>query len=497
MNIIPRPNLFGALRISLANLCIASAILVLSAVVTGSGYVQAASIVSTGEMNISVDVNKGSLVKLDSAAASVFVADPEIADVQVKSPTLIYVFGKKPGNTTLYAVAGDDTVLFSGNVQVSHNLNLVKSALGSIVRESNLDIKDYNGMLILTGKVKSALDAENARSIAQKLVGKDHEVVNRLEILSPVQVNLRVRVAEVARDISKQLGFNWESSFNGAKGSIGILNSADVFELVPSPFLENPVTGLPLPVKEFFVGNQGAGSYFGGLSAGKFDINGVIDALETEGFLTVLAEPNLTAMSGETAYFLAGGEFPIPVPQDDSRTITVSYKEFGVSLSFTPTVMSDNQINLKVQPEVSQLSSSGGITLNGFAIPSLTTRRAATTVELGSGQSFAVAGLLQNNIERDLSKFPGLGDLPILGALFRSDRFRRQETELLIIVTPYIVQPVSGKKIPLPTDGLIAPNEVERLLHGQSYSAHAPEAAPVMQGKKGTAPAAPAGFILN
>jgi pilus assembly protein CpaC len=219
--------------------------------------------------------------------------------------------------------------------------------------------------------------------------------------------------------------------------------------------------------RKFLIGNTTAGgaadAVVGGFSSGNFDVNTVIDALENEGLLTILAEPNLTTTSGETASFLAGGEFPIPVPQDNN-TITIEFKKFGVGLAFTPTLLNDGRINLRVRPEVSQLSSNGEVRINGFAVPALTTRRAETTIEVGSGQSFAIAGLIQNNTTHDVRRFPGLGDVPILGALFRSDGFRRNETELVIVATPYIVKPVSDSRmVSLPTDGLIAPSDLERL----------------------------------
>ena len=217
-------------------------------------------------------------------------------------------------------------------------------------------------------------------------------------------------------------------------------------------------------------------------------------ALEEEGVLSVLAEPNLTALSGEQAKFLAGGEYPIPTLDDGE--VVIDYKEFGVSLEFMPTVLDDKKINLKVKPEVSELSSSGAITLNGFNIPALSTRRAETTVELGSGQSFAIAGLLQNTMTRDLGKIPGLGDLPILGALFQSDRFQRRETELVIIVTPYIVRPHKDSQMALPTDGLKAPTDLERYLKGKPYKSTPQGNMPSAQSPKGQSITA-AGFMLN
>lgn len=474
----------------------ASALCVLGAPIQGPAHAAGgASLIETNGLTINVEVSSGKLVRLDKPAANIFIADPEVADIQVKSPKLVYIFGKKPGATSLYAVSSDDEVLFSGAVNVTHNLGQVRDALKQVIPDADVQLNQVKGVLVLTGMVDSPAAADDAQHIAQRFLGEGQEVVNRMSIADTTQVNLRVRVAEVGRDVSKQLGFNWEGSLGIGNSVIGIQNAADVFDIVPSDTFFDAL-GNPLPVREFFTNTGEAGSYFGNILSGKLDLNYIIDALETEGFLTVLAEPNLTALSGEKASFLAGGEFPIPVPQENG-VITIDYRTFGVALTFTPTVMSERLINLKVQPEVSQLSSAGAITLNGFNVPALTTRRASTTVELASGQSFAVAGLLQNNIERELSKFPGLGDIPILGALFRSDRFRRQETELIIIVTPYVVRPVSAKRIPTPIDGLEVPNDMDRYLHGQSYRAKPKSVSTPASDSNGRTTAAPAGFMLN
>ena len=224
-------------------------------------------------------------------------------------------------------------------------------------------------------------------------------------------------------------------------------------------------------------------------------MNGLIDALGKEGLISILAEPNLTAMSGETATFLAGGEFPIPIPIDQNR-VTIEFKKFGVSLSFTPTILNGERINLRVRPEVSQLSQQGAIELAGFRIPSLTTRRAETTVELGSGQSFAIAGLMQNNTAQDNLRTPGLGDLPILGPLFRSDRYRRNESELVIIVTPYVVRAPSTK-LAAPNDGMVPPNDVERILSGVNYRAQLNDRNTVPRLRTGQGLIGPSGFVLD
>ncbi|MHA1113866.1 MAG: type II and III secretion system protein family protein, partial [Alphaproteobacteria bacterium] len=386
-----------------------------------------AEIVGVTEKPIALESSEGALVRLDSPAATVFVADPEIADIQVKSPRLIYLFAKKPGETTLYAVDAAERVLLSRRVTVSHNLDRLAAALKRLVPDGRIQLASVGRTLVLSGSVRSAASAEDARHLAATMLDDEDAVINRLAVLEPNQVHLRVRVAEVSRDILKVFGINWDSVF--ANGN----------------FLFGLATG-----NAILAGASPTNSLIGSFSNGMFDINGLIDALDKEDMISILAEPNLTALSGQTATFLAGGEFPILVPENDR--ITVVFKEFGVSLAFTPTLLGGRRISLQVKPEVSELSSTGAVELGGFTIPALTTRRAETTVELGSGQSFAIAGLLRNNVTKEMRKFPGLGDLPILGTLFRSDAYKRQETELVIIVTPYIVRPVSRARLAAPTD---------------------------------------------
>ena len=450
----------------------------------------AADIIKTSPQHIALEVREGSLVRLDRPASNVFIADPDVADVEIKSPTLIYVFGKSPGETSLYALGSDDRVLFSGLVSVGHDVTRLKEALHLLLPESDIKATSFDGSVILSGHVPSPKAAEDARRIAMKFLGKDDLVMNYLTIDQPNQVNLRVRVAEVSREVVKQLGFNWQSIVSGSDYAVGIASGAQVFQII-----KDPTTGLP--IKQFFTRNNGTNSIIGSLTKGSFDLNAVVDALENNGLVSILAEPNLTAMSGQSASFLAGGEFPVPVPQRSSDAITIQFKQFGVGLSFTPTVLSDDRINLKILPEVSQLTTAGSVSLNGFNIPGLTTRRAETTVELGSGQSFAIAGLLQNNITRDLSKLPGLGDIPILGALFKSDGFRRNETELVFIVTPYVVRPVDANKMMTPVQGLKIPNDINRILKGHDYEPQMQDAEPPAPTAQGRRLIGPAGFALN
>ena len=423
-------------------------------------------------VEISIEVNKGRLVRLDRPAQTVFIADPAIADIQVKSPRLVYLMGKLPGETTLFAVDDAEAVLANVAVRVTHNVSRLRETVQALYPEADIAITSIDASLVLDGTVVAASIAEDVRRVAERFAGSPEAVINRLRVDAPNQVNLRVRIAEVSKGIDKQLGFNW--SILGAIGSFSLgLATAN-------PFAAG-------------VTQQTLSSAFG---FGGFDFNTVVDALEEEGLIKILAEPNLTAVSGETASFLAGGEFPILVPDSDGR-VTIEFKKFGVSLAFTPTVIGEAQISLHVRPEVSQLSNENAVTLNNFVIPSLITRRAETTVELGSGQTFAIAGLLQNNVTHDVSKVPGLGDIPVLGGLFRSDRFQRDESELVIIVTPYLVRPITAPTAAAPTDGFAPPHDAERFAVGGTHRRNRDSGLPTTVERDGTRLIGPSGFALD
>ncbi len=447
-----------------------------------------AEVMRTDSQSLSVEVNKGLLLRLDTPATDVFIANPAVADIQVKSPTLIYVLGKQTGETSIYAMGQGERMIYSASIHVMQNLERLNDAIARLLPEAAVEVQSANGTVILTGYVDSPEEAAIAVRLTEQMTGQAERLIDRLKITTPRQVNLRVKFAEMGRDVVKTLGFNWESAFSNSDVFFGLATGLDVFDII-----DDPVTGLPL--KQFSTLNNGTNSLVGSVTTGNFDLNTVIDALESEGFLSVLAEPNLTAISGESANFLAGGEFPIPVP--DEGDISIQFKEFGVSLTFVPTVLSDEKINLKIMPEVSQLSSNGAISINGISVPAITTRRAETTIELGSGQSFAVAGLIQNNITQDVSKTPGLADIPILGALFKSDRFRRQETELVIIATPYIVRPVSERQIAIPNENYRPPNDFDRYLRGQTYKTDPAPMPGAANDTKGRKLIGKAGFKLN
>ena len=376
---------------------------------------------------ITIELNEGQLVRLDKPAASVFITNPNVADINVRSAQLVYLFGTTPGKTTLFALDSDDNVIANMEIVVQHNLTRLGEALETLLPTAGLNVTSIEGGIILNGTVATAVDAENARRITARFIGSGEEVINQLAVTQPNQVNLRVRIAEVKRSILNKFGINMDFLLSG--------------DIALSLFTNFPValTGATFA--------QGSGS------TGNLDITGLLDALADDGLVTILAEPNLTALSGETASFLAGGSFPIEVAQSGTAggatVFTVEFYDFGISLSFTPTIVGNNRIHLHVIPEVSTLDFSVALA-NGT--PGLTIRRTETTIELASGQSFAIAGLLSQSTSENLSKTPGLGDIPILGALFKSEQFRREETELIIIVTPYLVRPISDQKIPLPTD---------------------------------------------
>ncbi len=449
------------------------------AVIALAVQAHAAEFIGVGRVPLKLEVNKGALLRLTRPASTIFIADPEIADVQVKSPRLIYITAKQPGETSLYVVDRNDKVMVNRRIEVSHNISRLKRTLRHLFPNSEIDIRSVDSAMVLIGSVATASDAEDVRRIAARIVKGSKNLINKLKVTEPNQVHLRVRVAEVSRSVLKQLGVNWE-----AAGSFG-----------------NFIYGLG--VGRDFISGDGQitrSAQFNDVNVGfkspSHDVNALIDALDKEGLITVLAEPNLTAVSGETADFLAGGEFPILVPGNNNR-VTVEFKQFGVSLSFTPTLIGGSTISLRVKPEVSQLSTTGAVEIAGFTIPALTTRRAETTVELGSGQSFAIAGLLQNNITRDIDRFPGLADVPILGTLFRSDTFRREESELVIIVTPYIVRPVSNQRLALPTDGLTPPTDTDRVLHSRMYRPTLGRRPSGPNGRGASGLVGPVGFMLD
>jgi pilus assembly protein CpaC len=437
---------------------------------------------------ITLEVNKGTLVRLAGPAATVFVANPEIADVQVKSPTLVYISAKSPGETVIYAVDASDSVLLNAPILVQHDISRLRSSLQQLAPGERISANSVDNNLVLSGVVSDSGQAEKVRALAASVAGevKGAQVINRMTVATPNQVNLQVRISEVNVTKLNEIGVNWSKAFvNG----------------VPNPFsglsfqTTNPVTVAGETTNTLVVGKMIGQS-----------VAATLSALTEEGFITDLAEPNLTAMSGQTASFLAGGEFPVPISGASSSTggfptISVEFKSFGVSLAFTPTVIDAHHLNLRVRPEVSQLTTTGEVSVPltstaTVTIPALTVRRAETSVELASGESFALAGLLQHTSTQLVSKIPWIGDIPIIGAVFRSDRFQRGETDLVVIVTPYLVQPVQTR-LAAPTDGLRLPNDAQRVFLSDKFrqGLPAPARGPLDAGGRGLI--GPGGFRLD
>ena len=403
---------------------------------------------------LTLAVGQGSLIHLSQPAATVFVANPEIADIQIAGPQSIFVFGQSIGRTTLFALDDQGAALLQRDVSVEHDLSQLRRMLASRFPDTKVTVSSGPGSIMVEGAVETAQQAEAIAATVAGLAGEASRVVNRMTVTAPAQVNLRVRVAEVSRNIDQRLGFNWRALFNFGDFAFGVFTGAGV-------------TG----------GLTNAGNTFGAIGGSlvtnDVDINVLIDALNREGLARTLAEPNLTALSGETASFTAGGEFPIPVAQDGATT-TIEFKQFGVILDFTPTVLSPDRISLRVRPEVSDLTENGAIKVEGFDIPALTVRRVDTTVELASGQSLVIGGLLQQGTRDIVEKVPGLGDIPVLGSLFTSTRYQNNETELIVTVTPYVVRPTRPDALPTPL-GVAPPGQsLEALLTARAGGAAAP-----------------------
>ena len=431
-------------------------------------------VIGADQKAVELEVHRGSLIRLPEAAAAVFIADPEIADIAVKSPTLVHVTAKRAGETSLFAVNANEDVLVNLRLIVTHNLTRLREALDDLLVGNAIAVDSIAGGILLKGPVETVAEADEAQRLASQFIDPETErVINQLSIVGPNQVNLRVRIAEVGRDVLKRLNFDFDAVANVGDFAFGVVTGAG-------------------PIGFGGRTNTLSGSFNGT----NLDANAFIDALEDEGLITMLAEPNLTAMSGETATFLAGGEFPIPVSEDDGD-ITIEFKEFGVSLVFTPTIVGNGRIHLRVIPEVSALSSNGAVTINGFIIPALTTRRTDTRVELASGQSLAIAGLLQANTSQELSEYPGLAEIPILGALFRSSEFRADETELVVIITPYLVRPISALALVSPTDGFNPASDIDRVVNGRNYQESPGTSRPVLRTSAFAGHTGPLGFTLE
>ena len=404
----------------------------------------------------------------------VSIASSECAELIMISPRQLYLTGKKPGMTNLTMWGRDGGIVGVYDLQIAPDVTLLKKRLHEVLPDENgIKVMPSGDFITLSGEVSSASALTTALSMAEPFAPK--KIVNVMSVGGVQQVMLEVKVAEMSRVALKRLGVNFAGSSNG-----------DQFY----SFLNN-LTGLDPDKGVINMSSKIQGVIRTTIGGTVLDV--FLDALKKDGLVKILAEPNLVCISGETANFLAGGELPIPLPQA-LGTVAVDWKPFGVGLQFTPVVLSDKHINLKVQPEVSDLDYSRAISYDGFEIPAISTRRSTTTIELGDGQSFAIAGLIKDTLRENVNKFPYLGDLPVLGPLFRSSDFEKNQTELIIIVTPHLVKPLDMAKQTLPTDGFKEPSDFEFYALGQLEGGTFGGAAGAMNRKANPAPvAAPSG----
>jgi pilus assembly protein CpaC len=406
---------------------------------------------------ISLIVGKSVILRNVAPIKRVSLAAPEIADFILLSPTQIYLTGKSPGvtNVTLW---DDHRISSVFDLHVAPDVSRLRKTLHEILPdEKNLRVLPAHDSITLSGTVSSAANLSQAMALARAYV-PDDKIINLIQVAGVHQVMLEVRVAEMSRSLARRLGVNFAHVTTSGNFAVNKLNSlTDLAQLgegnLFTPYA--PFSTLVTPtINALFRFEIGDDTW-----------TGFVDALKEEGLIKILAEPTLIALSGQTAKFLAGGEYPVPEPQG-LGTVAIEYREFGVKLSFTPTVLSDSKINIQVAPEVSDLDFTTAVILEGTVVPGRRIRGASTVIELADGQSFAIAGLLEDNIRTIISKFPLLGDLPVLGVLFRSKEFQRRETELIIIVTPHLVKPLDMERQPLPTDSYIVPDDGEFFLLG-------------------------------
>ena len=407
-------------------------------VVTPEGRTQAAQ-------TVFLPLNKSQVFHTRRALSKIAIGNPEIADAAVVSSQSFYLFGKKAGSTSVLIYSGA-TLLAVIDAIVGMDVDAVKKSLYDAFPDDKIGVQSVHDTLSLNGTVNSPAKAARAMEIAKQFVDKEKTVINNLHVSGSQQVMLQVKVAEIQRNVSKALDFRPFLNVSHPGSASGFsLSTLD-----------------PVNISNFALAA-------GTIVSGNFAFTEMVDALEQKGAAQVLAEPNLIAMSGDTASFLAGGEFPIPVVQNSAgvgsiAAVTIEFKQFGISLAFTPTVVDTDLINLVVAPEVSQLDPTSGVTLNGFVIPGISTRRAKTTVELRDGQSFAIAGLLSSTFTDTIRGIPALMNVPVIGALFRGTHFQRNETELVIIVTPHLVKPAPPNTLVAPTDTFVPPSDAQLFL---------------------------------
>lgn len=404
---------------------------------------------------VKIGLNKSLVIELPRDVRDVLVSNPAFIDAVLHSSRRAYLIGKKVGEGNAFFFDKEGNRILTVEISISRDLTALEGILGRVLRDSKIKIDTVNDHIVLSGSVRNPSDSTKASDIAARFVTDKAHVINLLTTGGNEQVLLKVTVAEIKRTVAKKLGINMSAVASGS--GLTLTNLAN---------LEFPFVGSLIGAA---IGNTTSLSYQNGADG----VQGVLQALERNGALRTLAEPNLTAVSGETAKFLAGGEFPIPVSSDDDG-VKIQFKPFGISLAFTPVVMDENRISLKIATEVSDISNKGAITLNSITIPAVEVRRASTTVELSSGSSIMMAGLISDDTKHNIDDVPELKRLPVLGALFRSRDFVRNESELVVIVTPYLVNGTARHKLSTPDQGHGVPSDRKAFLKGHlnKYEEH-------------------------
>jgi pilus assembly protein CpaC len=420
--------------------------------------------------------HKAAIIQLDSDARDVLVSDPKVLDAVIKTPRRIFLLGTETGQASAYFFDAAGRQILTLDVRVERDVAELARVIHETIPDSNVKITALNDDIVLTGTVPNSAEATRIYEMALRYAVDPPQQVdptkveNMISVQGREQVMLKVRIAEMAHNISKQFAVNLSAA--------GKIAGVPLIGATSNPY------GLIGSALSASSGGQIGSIGSNPLAPGPNNVQGMLNALDQVGLAHTLAEPNLTAVSGETAKFLAGGEFPVPVSRDQFGNVTVSFKQFGVGLSFTPVVESENRISLQMSTEVSELTNEGAFletvptgtnTSSALNVPALAVRRAETTVELPSGGSFAIAGLLQNTTKQVIDAFPGLKDMPVLGALFRSRDFQNNQTELVVIVSAYIVDPTHETKLAAPTDGFVAPSDVESIVGGRLNKVYKPD----------------------
>ena len=412
---------------------------------------------------LQVPMNRAVVVESDVPFTELSIANPGIADISSLSDRTIYVLGKEPGRTTLTLLGADGRLITNVEVHVTPDIAEFKERLGQILPGENIEVRTANDGIVLSGTVSSIARLDRALELANRYA--PDRVSNLMSVGGTQQVMLRVRFAEMQRSVSKSLSSSLALGGTALGGDLGI--SGGTGGAVTAGGAASTLTGT-LPGA-----NENNGAMLFGFNAGGLEVGILLEALEARGVVRTLAEPNLTALSGQEASFLAGGEYPIPVAQDNGA-ITIEYKPFGIELNFTPRVVDGDIINLELLAAVSSIDPTNGFTQGGFTVDAFKRRETSTTVEMRDGESFAIAGLLSDDFVDLNGQVPWLGDIPVLGALFRSAEYSRQQTELVIIVTPHLVTPTRGEALALPTDRVRPPSERDLFLFGRVAAGEGP-----------------------